>query len=53
MHYEIKNGDSVMNGWEIYHTYRAKNGFGALGLHTTVFQLDSLMTKVLYGDEVN
>lgn len=53
-HFERKSdAKSIMNGWEISHTYRAKNGFGALGIHTTVFEIDSSMNKVLYGDEAN
>jgi hypothetical protein len=30
----------------IIHTYRAKNGFGALGIETTAFTIDSAFTKV-------
>jgi len=37
--------------YSITHTYRAKNGFGALGIHTTDFQIDSTLTKVLLADE--
>jgi len=52
--YYQKKMDSVENnfkteqtGWILTHTYRAKNGFGALGLHTTVFELDTNLTKII------
>ncbi|SEO56527.1 hypothetical protein SAMN05192574_109107 [Mucilaginibacter gossypiicola] len=35
------------NGLAVVHTYRAKNGFGALGLHQTMFVLDTNLTKVI------
>lgn len=51
---EMKVRDSIsmafkpsFGGWAIDHTYRAKNGFGALGLQTDTFVLDSGLTKVL------
>ncbi len=36
----------IQNCWFISHTYRAKNGFGALGLHTTIFKIDTNLSKV-------
>lgn len=33
-------------GWSILHTFRGKNGFGALTLGTTKFYLDKNLTKV-------
>ena len=42
----------VQSCWFISHTYRAKNGFGALGLHTTVFKIDTNVTKILDEQEV-
>ncbi len=37
--------------YHISHTYRAKNGFGALLLYTTTFEIDSLLSKVTYTSE--
>lgn len=33
-------------GFSINHRYRAKNSFGALGIHSTNFKIDSNMTKI-------
>ena len=38
--------------FKIFHTYRAKNGFGALGLETSEFTIDSAFTKVTYADQI-
>lgn len=40
-------------GWGIKQYYRAKNGFGALGLHQGLFTIDSAFTKVLYVDDLD
>ena len=42
--YKVKG---PFKGYKISNTYRAKNGFGALGLETTKFEIDSSLTKVL------
>lgn len=38
-------------GYEISNTYRAKNGFGALTVHKTKFEIDSNITKVMRSKE--
>jgi len=38
---------SHFNGWRISHTYRAKNGFGALGLHESGFILNKACDSIL------
>ncbi|SDS97704.1 hypothetical protein SAMN05216490_2217 [Mucilaginibacter mallensis] len=38
---------SKFSGYTIYNEYRAKNGFGALGLHGISFTVDSDITKVI------
>jgi hypothetical protein len=48
-----KNYKPVFKCWKIEHTYRAKNGFGALGIHTTEFEIDSSFTKIIDADEIN
>jgi hypothetical protein len=42
---------SEQDGWYIKHVYRAKNGFGALGLHTTTFKINIDMNKVVNDSE--
>jgi hypothetical protein len=37
-----------VDGWFVEHTYRAKNGFGALGLHTIKVHENKDFTKILY-----
>ncbi|WP_184548238.1 hypothetical protein [Mucilaginibacter sp. FT3.2] len=53
----IKEKDKTYKGailsYSIEHTYRAKNGFGALGLHTTRFQIDSTLMKITYAEELH
>jgi len=39
-------------GWGILHTYRAKNGFGALTVGQTYFEIDSNITHVLASREI-
>ena len=34
-------------GWSISHTYRAKNGFGALDISTDTFYFDKELTMVI------
>lgn len=34
-------------GWSISHTYRAKNGFGALDISTDTFYFDKELTKII------
>lgn len=36
-----------VRGYYVEHTYRATNGFGALTKHTTGFDLDTSLTKVI------
>ncbi len=43
----------MFKGWSITQSYRAKNGFGALGLHTTRFEIDSTITKITGSEEIN
>ncbi|WP_183556454.1 hypothetical protein [Mucilaginibacter sp. SP1R1] len=38
--------------YTIEHTYRAKNGFGALTIHKTRFIVDSAITKVIFSKEI-
>jgi len=40
-----------LQDYVISHTYRAKNGFGALSLHTSTFEIDSALSKVIYANE--
>jgi hypothetical protein len=39
-------------GWSVKQSYRAKNGFGALRLETTLFIIDSAFTKVIDSEEI-
>lgn len=41
------NFKGPVSGWSLIKTYRAKNGFGALTLHTDTFYMDSALTKVM------
>lgn len=34
-------------GWSVSHTYRAKNGFGALDISTDTFYFDKELTKII------
>ncbi len=43
----------IFKGWSITQSYRAKNGFGALVLHTEIFQIDSAFTQITDVEEVN
>ena len=43
-------GDTIINrpnGWVITQTYRAKNGFGALGLHSIVVHSDKNINAII------
>ncbi|MCR8560475.1 hypothetical protein KXD93_22665 [Mucilaginibacter sp. BJC16-A38] len=42
-----------LQSYSIEHTYRAKNGFGALGLHKSRFQIDTSLSKVTYAEEID
>lgn len=42
----MKSYKPKFKGYKIIHRYRAKNGFGALNLEQTGFELDSAVTKV-------
>jgi hypothetical protein len=42
----------TFKGWSVTQSYRAKNGFGALGLHSTIFTIDSAFTKVIDSEEI-
>ena len=47
---DISSADTGKNfqyGWIITHTYRAKNGFGALGIHKIEAHSDKDFTKVI------
>ena len=38
--------------YSITHTYRAKNGFGALTIHKTLFVVDSSISKVTFSKDI-
>jgi hypothetical protein len=46
-----KNYAPKFKGWHIINNYRAKNGFGALGLHQTEFEIDSTISKIIRSSE--
>lgn len=41
-----RNFKSNFKGWKVDHTYSAKNGFGALTLHTSQFELNKSFDTV-------
>ena len=52
--HDLKIQDSVSKifvpkakGWKITHTYRAKNGFGALGIHGSIFTLNFACDSII------
>ena len=40
-------------GWQITHTFRAKNLMGGLGLHTYLFTLNQELTKVIKSQDLS